>query len=44
MPNLQEYLNQTYPTKEEKEKVIALYFTHLSPQKISVAKTNEREG
>ncbi|CAG8838023.1 25943_t:CDS:1, partial [Gigaspora margarita] len=44
MTTLQEYLDQTYPTKELKEKVITLYFTYLSPQKISVAKINEREG
>jgi len=44
MPNLQEYLDKKYPTKELREKVTALYFTYLSPQKISVAKINEKKG
>ncbi|CAG8623922.1 8344_t:CDS:2 [Ambispora leptoticha] len=29
MPNLQEYLNQTYPTKQEKERVGTIYFTEI---------------
>ncbi|CAG8741373.1 1531_t:CDS:2, partial [Racocetra persica] len=33
MTTLQEYLDQTYPTKQEKERVGVIYFTDISPKK-----------
>lgn len=44
MPNLQEYLNQTYPTKQEKERVGTICFTDISPKRMEKIAENRTHG
>jgi hypothetical protein len=44
MSNLQEYLNHTYPTKHEKERVGTIYFTDISPKKMENIAKNRTRG